>query len=58
MLFDTLLVVIGLVAGGTIVHVFQAQIDNDVAKVTQALKAEWAALKADHTAKVVAAIKS
>lgn len=58
MLFDALLVVIGLVTGGTIVHVFQSQIDADVAKVVNAYNTELSKLKAAHTDKVVTAIKS
>lgn len=56
MLFDILLVVAGLISGGTIVHLFKTQIDADVAKVVAAYNTELAAIKAKHTAAAVKAV--
>lgn len=46
----------GMVIGGTIVEVFKAKIDADVATIVAAYQAEVAKVTTAHTAKTVAAI--
>lgn len=56
-MFELILATVGgLIAGGTIVHIFGAQIDADVAKVVAAYNNELAAIKAKHTAAAVKAV--
>lgn len=47
---------IGMAAGGVIVHQFKTQIDADAAKVVAAFNTEMAAIKAAHTKAAVKAV--